>query len=73
MVDAKSIATPLAVDPPLTKAGAPYSYPTEYHALIGSLQYLGLTYPNVAFSVNKLARYMQSPTEDHWNALMRLL
>ena len=73
MVHAKPTVTPLAVDPPLTKAGSPYSNRPEYRALIGSLQYLGLTRPDVAFAVNKLAQYMQSPTDDHWNALKRFL
>ena len=71
MVHAKLAVTPLAVDPPLTKVGS--SNPTEYRALIGNLQYLSITRPNVAFAVNKLAQYMQSPTDDHWNALKRLL
>lgn len=73
MTEAKPVPTPLHVDPPLTKAGTCISNPTEYHALIGSLQYLGLTRLDIAFAVNKLAQYMQNPTIDHWNALKRLL
>ena len=37
MVDAKPAVTLLAFDLPLTKAGIPYSNPTEYCALLGSL------------------------------------
>ena len=65
MHEAKSVPTPLTVDPPITKEAIPYSNPTEYRGLIGSLQYLGLTRPDIAFAVNKLAQYMQSPTDDH--------
>ena len=43
------------------------------NGLIGSLQCLGLTHPDIAFAVNKLAQYMQSLTNDHLNALKRLL
>lgn len=60
-------------DPPLSMHGAVLSDPTPYRTLIGSLQYLSLTRPDVAFAVNKLAQYMQRPTDDHMQALRRLL
>ena len=63
--EAKSVPTPLIVDPLLTKEGMPFSIPTEQWGLIGSLQYLGLTRPDIAFTANKLAQYMQSRTDDH--------
>ena len=67
------MATPLATHPPLTSNGTLLLDPTEYRSLIGSLQYLSLTRPDVAFTVNKLAQYMQRPTNDHMQALRRLL
>ena len=73
MDDAKPVATPMATDPPLTIHGQPLADPTSYRTLIGSLQYLGLTRPDVSFAVNKLAQYMQRPTEAHMQALRRLL
>ena len=57
MDDAKPVATLLATHPPLTIHGNLLNDPTEYRTLIGSLQYLILTRPDVAFAVNKLAQY----------------
>ncbi|KAL8100569.1 hypothetical protein AgCh_032718 [Apium graveolens] len=73
MDESKPVATPLATHPPLSLKEKALQDPTQYRALIGSLQYLSLTRPYVAFSVNKLAQYMQRPTEDHMQALRRLL
>lgn len=73
MEDSKPVATPIATVPPLSIHGELLRDPTEYRMLIGSLQYLGLTRPDIAFTVNKLAQYMQRPTEEHMQALRRLL
>ncbi|XP_021751230.1 uncharacterized protein LOC110716888 [Chenopodium quinoa] len=73
MDDAKPVVTPLATHPPLSRHGELLSDPTEYRQLIGSLQYLNLTRLDVAFTVNKLAQYMQRPTNQHMQALHRLL
>ncbi|KAJ9566804.1 hypothetical protein OSB04_002770 [Centaurea solstitialis] len=70
---AKRVATPLATHPPLTLACTALNDPTEYRALVGSLQYLSFTRPDIAYSVNKLYQYMHRPTTDHWQALKRLL
>ncbi|KAL8161241.1 hypothetical protein V2J09_012730 [Rumex salicifolius] len=41
--------------------------------LVGSLQYLSLTRPDVVFSVNRLSQFMQCPSTAHWSALKRVL
>lgn len=68
-----NIATPLPMNPPLSVNGTPLDNPTAYRALLGSLQYLSLTRPDISFAVNKLAQYMQRPTTSHWQSLHRLL
>ena len=73
MNNAKPIATPMQTYPPLTKLGNTLPSSTEYRSLVGGLQYLSFTRPDISFSVNKLAQYMQSPTQQHWEALKRLL
>ena len=46
---------------------------TLFCSIIGSLHYLSITRPDVAFAVNKLSQYMQSPTTTHMQTLKHIL
>lgn len=46
---------------------------TLFRRVLGSLQYLSLTRPDIAFAVNKLSQFMHKPTENHWTTLKRVL
>ncbi|GKV01478.1 hypothetical protein SLEP1_g14026 [Rubroshorea leprosula] len=74
MHEAKPVATPLATNTGLQLlSGTALSDGSDYRRLIGSLQYLTLTRPDLSFAVNKLAQFMHRPTELHWQAAKRLL
>ena len=74
MMDAKPIHTPLPTSPPITlHSGSPLKDPIEYRTIVGSLQYLPITRPYIAFVVNKLSQYMHQPTTEHWILVKRLL
>lgn len=74
MHEAKSVLTPLPTSPSLMlNSGSSLSDPTEYRQVVGSLQYLLITRPDIAFAVNKLSQYMHCPTTEHWSFVKRLL
>ncbi|KHN17953.1 Retrovirus-related Pol polyprotein from transposon TNT 1-94 [Glycine soja] len=74
MTNTKPASTPLSASVQLLKdSGDLLPSPNEYRTLVGSLQYLSLTRPDIAFSTNKLAQFMQNPRTAHWSALKRVL
>ena len=69
MFGAKPIATPLVTDGNLIlHSGIALTNYTKYRTLVGSLQYLCLTRPDISYVVNKLSQFMHRPTSKHWNA-----
>lgn len=74
MQDAKIVLTPIPTTPtPMLHSGSPLPDPSEYRQVVGSLQYLLITRPDIAFSVNKLSQFMHCPTTEHWSLVKRLL
>uniref|UniRef100_A0A2N9ISY4 Reverse transcriptase Ty1/copia-type domain-containing protein n=1 Tax=Fagus sylvatica TaxID=28930 RepID=A0A2N9ISY4_FAGSY len=74
MHEAKPVSSPLASSTVLSKfGGTALSDPSTYRSVVGSLQYLSLTRPDLAFAVNKVCQYMSHPTDDHWSAVKRIL
>ena len=74
MVSAKSCSTPMCSSNKLAcDKGVPFENPYLYRSLIGGLQYLTLSRPDIAFLVNKLSQFLQAPTDEHWKACKRVL
>ncbi|XP_016546839.1 secreted RxLR effector protein 161-like [Capsicum annuum] len=44
-----------------------------FRKIVGKLQYLSFTRPDIAFTVNKLSQFMHCPQANHWKAVKRLL
>jgi histone deacetylase 1/2 len=41
---------------------------TKYRSLVGALQYLTLTRPDISYAVNKVCQYLHAPTTVYWPA-----
>lgn len=76
MLKAKTANVPMSSTEKLSRVkGSPLSCEdtTKYRSIVGALQYVTLTRPDIAYSVNKVCQFLQAPTEDHWTAVKRIL
>ncbi|KAF3643023.1 hypothetical protein FXO38_06927 [Capsicum annuum] len=62
-----------AAEVPQLHDGAEPSDATRYRRVLGKLQYLSFTCPDISFSVNKLSQFMHSQCEVYWKELKRVL
>jgi histone deacetylase 1/2 len=46
---------------------------TKYRSVVGAMQYLTLTRPNISFAVNKVCQFLHNPTTIHWSVVKRIL
>nr|KYP63507.1 hypothetical protein KK1_018084 [Cajanus cajan] len=74
MSTAKPIKTPMAPSLKLISDSTQVCHdPSLYRSVIGFLQYLTITRPDIAYTVNKLCQFMHNPFEVHCKATKRLL
>ncbi|CAN1330795.1 Retrovirus-related Pol polyprotein from transposon RE2 [Linum perenne] len=69
--DAKPVATPLYK--PVDDDDKLFEDPQLYRQLLGGLQYLHMTRPDISYATNRLAQSMHSPTMTNWMQLKRVL
>jgi hypothetical protein len=70
------VATPLSISEKYSKNdGDPLDaqQATWYRGIVGALQYLMLTRPDISFSVNKVCQFLNKPTTVHMSAVKRIL
>ncbi|XP_048425193.1 uncharacterized mitochondrial protein AtMg00810-like [Pyrus x bretschneideri] len=72
MEGAKPCCTPLGSQK-LDHSGPLLSNPTEYRSIVGGLQYLTWTQPDLAFAVNQICQFMHALREQHLQAAKRVL
>src|SRR3954468_5840242 len=76
MKGCKPVSTPLSTSEKLSLHDGDPLGPddsTQYRSIVGALQYLTLTRPDISFSVNKVCQYLHAPTTAHWTAAKRIL
>jgi hypothetical protein len=73
LLDSKPIHTPMIVSQHLSSDGSLFSDPTLYRSLVGALQYLTITRPDITHAVNSVSQFLHSPTNDHFLAVKRIL
>lgn len=74
MLEAKPISSPMSSSSSLSAFdGDSMDDPLLYRSTVGSLQYLSLTRPDLAFAVNRVCQFMHKPTKLHWQAVKRIL
>ena len=69
MLDSKGYNTHMNTIDKLHKdKGTTFSNPSLYRSIVGSLQYVILTRPDIAYMVNKLSQFLTAPTVLYWQA-----
>ena len=72
-VNCKVAATPINVNEKLCREdGAEMAYATYFRSLVGGLNYLSHTRPDVTFSVGVVSRFMHNLSELHLGAAKRI-
>jgi hypothetical protein len=76
MVGCKPMPMPLSSDEKLlVHSGDPLSSDDAmtFRSIVGTLQYLTLTRPDIAFSVNGVCQFLHAPTSVHWSTVKHIL
>jgi hypothetical protein len=74
MLDCKPIDTHM--DPNvklLSDQGETFSDPGRYRRLVGKLNYLTMTRPDISYAVSVVSQFLNSPCDIHWDAVVRIL
>ncbi|RVW98382.1 Retrovirus-related Pol polyprotein from transposon RE2 [Vitis vinifera] len=74
MLDCKPVDTPMDPNVKLVpRQGEPLGDPGRYRRLVGKLNYLTITRPDISFPVSVVSQFLQSPCDSHWDAVIRIL
>ncbi|XP_049932797.1 uncharacterized mitochondrial protein AtMg00810-like [Nymphaea colorata] len=74
MSDCKPVGTPSVLNQRLSaQDGELYEDPTQYRSIVGALQYLTFTRPDIIYAVNQVSQFMHAPRDTHMDAVKRIL
>ena len=69
----KLCSSPMVLGIHLTREGETFEDLERYRKLVGKLNYLIVTRPDIIHSVSVVSQYMSAPTVDHWPAVEQIL
>ncbi|KAL3571765.1 hypothetical protein D5086_025669 [Populus alba] len=73
MLSCKPVDTPISASKATIMSDPLFSDATRFRQLVGALQYLTFTHPDIFFTVNQVCQFMHAPIESHWAAVKRIL
>jgi hypothetical protein len=74
MVDCKLVSTPVDTQANVsTEFGPPVADPTHFRSLVGTLQYLTFTRPDLTYVVQQICLHMHDPREPHLTTTKHIL
>ncbi|XP_056175049.1 uncharacterized protein LOC130140228 [Syzygium oleosum] len=72
--DSRTAATPIELNQKFCPDdGEPLSDVTRYRTLVGSLIYLTISRPNIAYAVHVVSQFVAAPRTTHYAAVLRIL
>ena len=69
----KPCSTPMAPNAQLAKEGELFEDPERYKRLVGKLNYLIITPPDISYYVSVLSQYKSYSTVNHWATVEHIL
>jgi hypothetical protein len=74
MIETKPCESPMIPNMKLNvEDGDLFEDPEKYRRIVGKLNYLTITRPDIAFPVSVVSQFMSSPRTPHWDAIRRIL
>ena len=73
MTSCKPVDTPVSPSKVILLPDHSFSDPTRFCQIMGALQYLTFTRPDICFAVNRVCQFMHAPTDSHWAAVKHIL
>ena len=74
LLGSKPVETPMNPNVKLYEdQGELLSNPERYRRLVGKLNYLTITRPDISFAISVLGQFMKDPRLPHWEAVIRIV
>ena len=72
MTSYKPVDTPISTSKVTIMSDPLFSNPTQFHQIMGALQHLTFTRPDICFAVNRVCQFMHTPTDSYQGVVKRI-